>query len=202
MKTQILLAAGAAALSLSLPATAFAATNLVTNGSFETGDFTGWTQFGNGADSGVAFDWIDGTTPVDGDHQAYFGPAGSNGGIRQSIGTTVGKTYHVSFFLLQQAGAGMMDFKAGLGGSPQIAFTDGSSPGKPYSLHEFTVAGTGAPMILEFSFRDDPAFFLLDDVVVTEGGATAIPEPGTWALMILGFMAAGAMLRRSRRAIA
>ena len=34
------------------------------------------------------------------------------------------------------------------------------------------------------------------------GGETAIPEPGTWALMIMGFGGAGAMLRRRRMAVA
>ena len=34
------------------------------------------------------------------------------------------------------------------------------------------------------------------------GGGNAIPEPGAWALMILGFGAAGSMLRRRRAALA
>ena len=34
------------------------------------------------------------------------------------------------------------------------------------------------------------------------GGNNAIPEPGAWALMILGFGAAGTMLRRRRAALA
>jgi hypothetical protein len=29
---------------------------------------------------------------------------------------------------------------------------------------------------------------------------TAVPEPGTWAMMLLGFGAAGYSMRRSRRA--
>ncbi|HEY0964713.1 MAG TPA: cistern family PEP-CTERM protein [Candidatus Paceibacterota bacterium] len=33
-------------------------------------------------------------------------------------------------------------------------------------------------------------------VGISGGGDTAVPEPGTWALMILGFGGAGAMLRR------
>ncbi|RAK64807.1 PEPxxWA-CTERM sorting domain-containing protein [Phenylobacterium kunshanense] len=39
----------------------------------------------------------------------------------------------------------------------------------------------------------------VDDVVIE--GVRAVPEPGVWALMILGFAAAGAMLRRAGRAV-
>jgi len=38
---------------------------------------------------------------------------------------------------------------------------------------------------------------LLDNVAVTADGA-AVPEPATWALMVLGFGGAGALLRRRR----
>lgn len=40
----------------------------------------------------------------------------------------------------------------------------------------------------------------LDNVVLS--GPTAVPEPATWALLIMGFGTAGAMLRRRRLAIA
>lgn len=48
----------------------------------------------------------------------------------------------------------------------------------------------------------------VDDVVANgtkynfETGSGAVPEPGTWALMIMGFGSAGAMLRRRRPATA
>jgi hypothetical protein len=49
----------------------------------------------------------------------------------------------------------------------------------------------------------------LDDIrqirlggVVDVGGGTAIPEPATWAMMIMGFGAAGSILRRRRESTA
>jgi len=38
----------------------------------------------------------------------------------------------------------------------------------------------------------------LSEVVFAEGDPTAVPEPATWAMMILGFGAAGSVLRRRR----
>lgn len=42
----------------------------------------------------------------------------------------------------------------------------------------------------------------LQEVAFAEGDLTAVPEPATWAMMILGFGAAGSALRRRRVAIA
>src|SRR5689334_4677324 len=43
--------------------------NLVANGDFETGDFTGWAQFGD-----TSFSGVDGTAPQAGSFAAFFGP--------------------------------------------------------------------------------------------------------------------------------
>ena len=47
--------------------------------------------------------------------------------------------------------------------------------------------------------------FAIDDIAfdtVRPGGTSVVPEPEAWALMILGFGAAGSMLRRRRAALA
>jgi hypothetical protein len=36
-------------------------------------------------------------------------------------------------------------------------------------------------------------------VLYTTGGTPPVPEPATWAMMLLGFGAAGTAMRRSRR---
>ena len=72
--------------------------NLVTNGSFETGDFTGWTQFGDTSFTGVTGSFL-GFSPTDGSYQAYFGPTQGIGGIEQTFSTVPGTNYNISFDL-------------------------------------------------------------------------------------------------------
>jgi hypothetical protein len=57
--------------------------------------------------------------------------------------------------------------------------------GGVHNLNVYYVTGNGTPSILSF----DP------QVTTFSGG---VPEPATWALMIMGFGAAGAMMRRKR----
>jgi hypothetical protein len=43
-----------------------------------------------------------------------------------------------------------------------------------------------------------PDFFVMDDVTFQASGGGGVPEPATWALMIMGFGAVGASLRGRR----
>ena len=72
--------------------------NLVTNGDFETGDFTGWSVFGAGFFTGV-----DSTFPQSGSFAAFFGePVQSPSGIFQSLTTVAGQVYNVTFWLMNE----------------------------------------------------------------------------------------------------
>ncbi len=97
MKTIILAAircslmfATAAAFSVAYPAKA----NLITNGGFETGDFSGWTVSGrdNEVEGSVPF-----IPPHSGNFQAQFGIG--NNSITQNVATTPGSSYVVDFWL-------------------------------------------------------------------------------------------------------
>ena len=71
----------------------------------------------------------------------------------------------------------------------------------PASGEEFSysgVTGAGGLRHLANALNLEPSGndFALDDMHL---GGTAVPGPASWALMILGFGGAGALLRRNRR---
>jgi len=185
MKLNILLAGAAAALLASATA-ASAATNLVQNGSFETGDFTGWSQFGNTGFTGVS-GCFDLGCPTDGALLANFGPVGSTGGITQNLGSISG--FFDIFFDLSNDGGNF--FSADFGGTNLIT----NVPTEGNTHYSFTHVAASGPTALTFTFRNDPAWYTLDNVSVASGA----PEPAAWALMLTGFFGAGAVLRANRR---
>ena len=155
------------------------AANLVTNGDFGTGDFTGWTQFGNTGFTSV-------TAGV-----ASFGPVGSTGGISQVLATAAAQTYHVSFDLSAGGGAtnsASVDF----GGNNLLSISNTGGFGTTH--YAYTVTGTGSDT-LSFTFQHDPDYYNLDNVAVS------VPEAATWVMLIAGFGLVGAAARR-RRALA
>lgn len=54
-------------------------------------------------------------------------------------------------------------------------------------------------LVDEVRLTGSPGNWVMDDLTFTTGVTAAVPEPGAWALMILGFGAAGAALRAKRR---
>jgi hypothetical protein len=165
----LLTAAGlAAALASHRPTAA----DLVTNGGFETGDFTGWTLSGNTAFTGVTTGNAHG-----GQWAAFSGPDGSLGELSQSIATMPGMTYTLTYFL-QSDGQSPNEFRATFG-DRTVDLTD--LPAFGYTRETLTVTATGTSTPLGFAFRNDDGVFFLDDVSVT-----AVPEPGTLSLSAIG----------------
>ncbi len=183
----VFIAALAAATIAAAPASAV---NLVANGSFETGNFSGWAQFADTSATGVVSGAFDCCSPTDGSFQAVFGPVDGFGGITQTLTAAAG-TFTISFDLGNDAGAG------------NYVVFDGttllSNIGNQGSVHYSFTVTAGANPTLTFGFYNPPAYYNLDNVSVTSG---AVPEAATWAMLIAGFGLVGAVARRRRESFA
>jgi hypothetical protein len=167
------------------------AANLVLNPSFETGDFTGWSVAGDGI-------LIDTVFPNTGNFDAAFTAttADPNAGVlSQTLSTLGGKSYKLSFALLDEAGFSGDSFTVQFGGfSATITGDMAAPPGdlpSLYTAETFTVPGVdivGGSTVLAFKGLSDPISGInwnLDDASVT---AVATPEPNTWTLLLVAFV--------------
>ena len=170
--------------------------NLITNGSFETGDFTGWSSTGAGPQF-VAASGFDGITAQDGSYYAPLGAVGSDGYLSQTFTDTPGREYTASFYFTSDGGLPNDFGVTGPGGlSLPTMFNVAASPWTNYYGY---FIGSGSDTIL-FNARNDPSYLGLDNVSVV---ATA-PEASTWAMMMVGFAGlafAGYRARRTAAAI-
>ncbi len=185
MKIMSFIAVSALALACPLHAT-----ELVTNGSFETGNFGGWTEFGVSNQSFITDDPLGGG-PTNGIRHAAFGPVAEEGGIQQVLQTVPGQTYRLSFDIAN-LGGGSNFFTAEWNGA---LFSFGfAQPGFDYLTSEGFVVATGDTTLLNFRFRHAESVWLLDNVSVQS--TAVVPEPASWALLILGFGFIGITLRK------
>ena len=176
---------------------AHAGSNLVNNGSFETGDFTGWTVSGDTSFVGVCdVSNCPGFTPQDGNFAAYFGPVGDTATISQTIATTPGDEYSLSFYLANPVGGTPNFFNVTFGNS-SFSF---SNFGVAFGWQQFTLTtlATSDQTQLSFTFRNDPSYWFLDNVNVQQSGGT-VPEPGTLVLFGSGVLGLAGIARRRLR---
>ena len=196
-----------------LLSSASAHANLILNGSFEADaqaagtwniypNLTGWTGGANGIElrNNVDGSAYDGANFIELDTTA-------NSSATQNIGTTSGTVYNLSFAYSPRTGVASTSngIEVFWDDVLQGTFTSFTNANTAWTLESLNVTGTGLDT-LEFAAvgTSDSYGGSLDAVSLTTASlAAAIPEPSTWAMMILGFCGLGfvAYRRQNRPAL-
>ncbi|MBL8745142.1 MAG: hypothetical protein JNK58_02170 [Phycisphaerae bacterium] len=137
------------------------AANLVVNGGFETGNFSGWSTAPapSGSLFSVAF------VPHSGTYGVSFGATGGQfDSIWQYIPTAAGSRYTLSFWIFN-SGIGNDGFTVEWGTEFLVYQAPVTYPGA-WTRVTFAVTGTAPSTFLRFRAFDGPASILLDDVSV------------------------------------
>ena len=179
----------------------FLSANLVTNGDFETGDFTGWSVTHAATGSDIFVDLGLGPDPTFG---AFFGATGSDfDSISQTFATTPGASYTLSFFyqvtnigapIPANNGFDVLWNGVSVGGGlfPQFDVNPG------FGTFTFNLKATGTSTTLTCEGRNAPSFDFLDNVSVNGTDGTGVPDGGSSALL-LGMAVVALLLVRPMR---
>jgi hypothetical protein len=135
----------------------------------------GWTITGNGVSIDTAF-------PHTGTYDIAFATASTDpniGTLSQSIATTVGQNYTLTFFVVDEAGFPLNTFTVSYGGFTQRI--TGDQAAFAYTEESFTVPGAGTANLV-FKGINDIAAWNLDDVSLN-AVAAAVPEPAGAVLL-------------------
>jgi hypothetical protein len=151
-------------------ATIYPVNNLIVNGGFETGNYTGWTLVDASNDSFIS---TNAQYVHSGVYGSEFGPYGASivppgyGTLSQTVSTTPGAYYTMSFWLNAQDGGTL--FQVWWDG----AMIADLSPGPVvFTQYTYYVTASGATAVLEFRGDNEPAWYGIDDVSV--GGTGGI----------------------------
>ena len=144
------------------PAIAVVYPSSVLNGGFETGTFTNWTSsgvFGNQNISTSALYRHSGT---------YGAQLNASGGLRflsQTLTTVPGTVYAISFWLDNPTSHTNNEFQVSWNGTVLLDLTN--MPVTAWTNIQLTVPATTNVSVLQFGYRNDTAYFGLDDVTVS-----------------------------------
>ena len=174
MKKSILLLT--ASLGLAIAPGAGAAGNLILNGNFATGDFTDWTKSGDiDVDGSTFLISLPGT-------DSYYAVASIPGSISQTIATTIGTQYTLSFLSNNNTDNTGGSLSGKINGSTLFTAasiyltTDHSWLTQSYN---FTATTTSTSVELDLNFGGAHGNGYIDDIAVTE--LSPVPEPSEWA---------------------
>lgn len=130
-----------------------------------------------------------------------IGEAGG-GSISQSFATVIGQVYNLTFWYSHNLFSGLPSASARLSAgdlSDSITHVGGSNADLAWVFYSnsFTADATSTTLTFTNTAGAQNEGVFLDGVSVV-----AVPEPSTWAMLIMGFGLLGGAMRRRRQAIA
>lgn len=180
--------------------------NIVVNGGFETGDLTGWTESGdnpgrcfpavsvqNLGPASFCGGAVNTFPPHSGQYAAFFNNAAALGigSISQTLSTTPGDTYNLTFWLNTFTNPTTPNQFIVDWGGQQVADLVNINTNNTYVEYSLNVTAAGSNTTLAFLGTNDPSSTGLDDVSVV-----AVPEPTTLTLLCTGLLPALVLKRR------
>jgi hypothetical protein len=139
--------------------------SLVQNGGFEAGSFAGWAQSGNTGASAYTLVSTSSAYVHSGSYGVQSGPSGSLFYLTQTLATTPGQNYLLSFWLGNPSAGTPNQFVASWNGATVINQLNLGA--LDWTNEQFIVTATSGSTAIQFGFRNDPSYFGFDDVSVT-----------------------------------
>jgi hypothetical protein len=156
--------------------------NLLANGGFETGNFSGWTVGGDNAPRsaviGSGAHQATGDAPHHGSNEALIGGAESDVTLSHTVATAAGDHYTVDFWLANSAAATPgegNDFSVSWNGVSLMSTTPNAGQ-SGYTEYQFDVVGAAGQSTLQFTALNENGFWNLDDVSVREGAPSTVRD--------------------------
>ena len=166
------------------------ADQLIVNGGFETGDFSGWTVSGTMEYYGLTH-----SSAHTGLWGAWFGDITGLTYISQMIPTDVGQSYLLTFYIKNYVTPGEEVVDRGeLWWGGTLIDSGTNAPSFDWQQNSYHLTATTSSTEVKLGFNNPPGYWRLDDISVS-----TVPEPTSLLLLGTGLGVLGLAAWRKRK---